>query len=60
MEQKLAGVDFQTSDKQKHRGAGRERDSIRASILDEAAIVCSFGLVLNFKTNFTLFSFVIL
>ncbi|KAL7001986.1 putative helicase MAGATAMA 3 [Sarracenia purpurea var. burkii] len=41
VEQKLAGMDFQTSDKHKHGGAGRERDSIRASILDEAAIVFS-------------------
>ncbi|GFY94817.1 P-loop containing nucleoside triphosphate hydrolases superfamily protein [Actinidia rufa] len=55
VEQKLAGVDFQTSDKQKHRGAGRERDSIRASILDEAAIVFSTlsfsGSVLFSKLN---------
>ena len=53
MEQKLAGMDFQTSDKQKHGGTGRERDIIRASILDQSAIVCNFGLVLNLKTNIT-------
>ncbi|KAI7990175.1 putative helicase MAGATAMA 3 [Camellia lanceoleosa] len=41
VEQKLAGMDFQTTDKHKHGGAGRERDSIRASVLDEAAIVFS-------------------
>lgn len=55
MEQKLAGVDFQTSDKHKQGGQGRERDSIRASILDEAAIVFSTlsfsGSVLFSKLN---------
>ncbi|XP_058214440.1 probable helicase MAGATAMA 3 isoform X1 [Rhododendron vialii] len=55
VEQKLAGVDFQTSDKHKHGGSGRERDSIRASILDEAAIVFSTlsfsGSVLFSKLN---------
>ncbi|XP_059648117.1 probable helicase MAGATAMA 3 [Cornus florida] len=40
-EQKLAGMDFQTADKEKHGGAGRNRDIIRASILDEAVIVFS-------------------
>lgn len=49
MEQKLAGVDFQTSDKHKHGGSGRERDSIRASILDEAAIVRNVNAVLNLE-----------
>ncbi|KAG5550077.1 hypothetical protein RHGRI_015137 [Rhododendron griersonianum] len=55
VEQKLAGVDFQTSDKHKQGGSGRERDSIRASILDEAAIVFSTlsfsGSVLFSKLN---------
>ncbi|KAI8556499.1 hypothetical protein RHMOL_Rhmol05G0257700 [Rhododendron molle] len=55
VEQKLAGVDFQTSDKHKQGGSGRERDSIRASILDEAAIVFSTlsfsGSVLFSKIN---------
>ncbi|KAM7499180.1 hypothetical protein LguiA_023594 [Lonicera macranthoides] len=41
VEQKLAGMDFQSSDKQKQGGAGRDRDIIRASVLDEAAIVFS-------------------
>lgn len=40
VEQKLAGMDM-SGDKQKQGGAGRDRDSIRASVLDEAAIVCS-------------------
>ncbi|CAL5358399.1 unnamed protein product [Camellia sinensis] len=52
VEQKLAGMDFQTTDKHKHGGAGRERDSIRASVLDEAAIVFS---TLSFSGS-TLFS----
>ncbi|XP_052203750.1 probable helicase MAGATAMA 3 isoform X2 [Diospyros lotus] len=55
VEQKLAGMDFQTSDKQKHGGTGRERDTIRASILDQAAIVFSTlsfsGSVLFSKLN---------
>ncbi|KAI3770289.1 hypothetical protein L6452_01416 [Arctium lappa] len=41
VEQKLAGMDFQTADKQKHGGAARDRDTIRASIMDESAIVFS-------------------
>lgn len=41
VEQKLAGMDFQTGDKQKHGGAGRDRDAIRNSVLDESAIVFS-------------------
>lgn len=40
VEQKLAGMDM-SGDKQKQGGAGRDRDSIRASVLDEAAIVFS-------------------
>lgn len=55
MEQKLAGVDFQTSDKHKQGGQGRERDSIRASILDEAAIVRIIGIVLNFESTYLTF-----
>ncbi|CAK9160445.1 unnamed protein product [Ilex paraguariensis] len=55
VEQKLAGMDFQTGDKQKQGGAGRDKDSIRASILDEAAIVFSTlsfsGSVLFSKLN---------
>lgn len=34
-------MDFQSGDKQKQGGAGRDRDIIRASVLDEAAIVCN-------------------
>ncbi|KAK2992800.1 hypothetical protein RJ640_009097 [Escallonia rubra] len=41
VEQKLAGMDFQTGDKQKQGAAGRDRDSVRASIMDEAVIVFS-------------------
>ncbi|XP_024967488.1 probable helicase MAGATAMA 3 isoform X3 [Cynara cardunculus var. scolymus] len=41
VEQKLAGMDFQTADKQKHGGGARDRDTIRASIMDESAIVFS-------------------
>ncbi|KAL7592596.1 hypothetical protein Lser_V15G34181 [Lactuca serriola] len=41
VEQKLAGMDFQTADKQKQGGAGRDRDTMRASIMDESAIVFS-------------------
>ncbi|KAL1802102.1 hypothetical protein ACET3Z_030749 [Daucus carota] len=41
VEQKLAGVDFQTGEKQKHGSAGRDKNAIRNSILDEAAIVFS-------------------
>ncbi|KAJ9548004.1 hypothetical protein OSB04_020547 [Centaurea solstitialis] len=39
VEQKLAGMDFQTSDKQKE--GSTDRDTIRASIMDESAIVFS-------------------
>ncbi|KAL1802097.1 hypothetical protein ACET3Z_030744 [Daucus carota] len=41
VEQKIAGVDFQTGEKQKHGSAGRDKNAIRNSILDEAAIVFS-------------------
>ncbi|XP_071931172.1 probable helicase MAGATAMA 3 isoform X1 [Coffea arabica] len=41
VEQKLAGVDFQSGDKQKQGGATKDKDGIRASILDEAVIVFS-------------------
>ncbi|KAK1399576.1 hypothetical protein POM88_009439 [Heracleum sosnowskyi] len=41
VEQKLAGVDFQTGEKQKHGSAGRDKNALHSSILDEAAIVCS-------------------
>lgn len=41
VEQKLAGMDSQTGDKQKQGGAAKDKDSIRASILDEAVIVFS-------------------
>ncbi|KAK1353401.1 hypothetical protein POM88_052536 [Heracleum sosnowskyi] len=41
VEQKLAGVDFQTGEKQKHGSAGRDKNALRTSILDEAAIVFS-------------------
>ncbi|KAK1384450.1 putative helicase MAGATAMA 3 [Heracleum sosnowskyi] len=41
VEQKFAGMDFQTGDKKKHGSAGRDRNDIRDSILDEAAIVFS-------------------
>ncbi|KAK9069562.1 hypothetical protein SSX86_011466 [Deinandra increscens subsp. villosa] len=41
VEQKLAGMDFQTADKQKQGGGARDRDVIRASIMDESAIVFS-------------------
>ncbi|KAI5661475.1 hypothetical protein M9H77_20798 [Catharanthus roseus] len=41
VEQKLAGMDSQGSDKQKQGGAPKDKDSIRASILDEAVIVFS-------------------
>ncbi|KAL8227436.1 hypothetical protein R6Q59_000079 [Mikania micrantha] len=41
VEQKLAGMDFQTADKQKQGGGARDKDTIRASIMDESAIVFS-------------------
>ncbi|KAK1365419.1 hypothetical protein POM88_040980 [Heracleum sosnowskyi] len=41
VEQKLAGVDFQTGEKQKHGSAVRDKNALRNSILDEAAIVFS-------------------
>lgn len=44
MEKNLSGMDFKT-DKQKQGGAGRDRDTIRAAIMDEAAIVCNFSTV---------------
>ena len=47
MEQKLAGMDFQTADKQKQGGGARDRDTIRASIMDESAIVCVFSPILS-------------
>ncbi|XP_073285730.1 probable helicase MAGATAMA 3 [Primulina huaijiensis] len=41
VEQKLASMDFQASDKHKQGGMLKDKDSIRASILDEAVIVFS-------------------
>ncbi|XP_043720689.1 probable helicase MAGATAMA 3 [Telopea speciosissima] len=41
VEQKLAGMDHSISDTRKHGATGQDRDSIRASVLDEAAIVFS-------------------
>ncbi|PIN13525.1 tRNA-splicing endonuclease positive effector (SEN1) [Handroanthus impetiginosus] len=41
VEQKLAGMDSQAGDKQKQGGVTKDKDSIRASILDEAVIVFS-------------------
>ncbi|XP_076960265.1 putative helicase MAGATAMA 3 [Bidens hawaiensis] len=41
VEQKLASMGFQTADKQKQGGGARDRDTIRASIMDESAIVFS-------------------
>ncbi|KAI3447169.1 hypothetical protein Pfo_003834 [Paulownia fortunei] len=41
VEQKLAGMDSQAGDKQKQGGVAKDKDSIRASILDEAVIVFS-------------------
>ncbi|KAK6157811.1 hypothetical protein DH2020_012059 [Rehmannia glutinosa] len=40
VEQKLSGIDSQAGDKQKQGGVAKDKDSIRASILDEAVIVC--------------------
>lgn len=39
MEQKLASMDSQSGDKQKQGGTLKDKDNIRASILDEAVIV---------------------
>ena len=48
VEQKLAGLEGHlSSDKQKQGTAGNDRDSIRASILDEAVIVCKPLLMLR-------------
>ncbi|KAJ9561302.1 hypothetical protein OSB04_006462 [Centaurea solstitialis] len=58
VEQKLAGMDFQTADKQKQGGAARDRDTMRASIMDESAIVFSTlsfsgsGLFTKLSRNF--------
>ncbi|KAK6119170.1 hypothetical protein DH2020_047102 [Rehmannia glutinosa] len=41
VEQKLSGIDSQAGDKQKQGGVAKDKDSIRASILDEAVIVFS-------------------
>ncbi|KAK4476866.1 hypothetical protein RD792_016030 [Penstemon davidsonii] len=41
VEQKLAGGDSQAGDKQKQGGVAKDKDNIRASILDEAVIVFS-------------------
>lgn len=41
MEQRRAGMDFKGIDKNKQGGSGSERDSLRASILEDAAIVFS-------------------
>lgn len=41
VEQKLAGMDSQAGDKQKQGGVAKDKDSIRAAILDEAVIVFS-------------------
>lgn len=40
VEQKLAGMDTQVGDKQKQGDTAKDKDSMRASILDEAVIVC--------------------
>lgn len=37
------------ADKEKHGAPGRDKDSIRAAILDEAVIVCNFFLVVKVK-----------
>ncbi|KAK6945483.1 DNA2/NAM7 helicase, helicase domain [Dillenia turbinata] len=52
VEQKLAGQDLFSADKHKKGDRGRDRDSIRASVLDEAVIVFS---TLSFSGS-TLFS----
>ncbi|XP_047938068.1 probable helicase MAGATAMA 3 isoform X1 [Salvia hispanica] len=53
VEQKLAGMDSQVGDKQKQQGGiSKDKDSMRASILDEAVIVFS---TLSFSGS-TLFS----
>ncbi|KAG9148748.1 hypothetical protein Leryth_013426 [Lithospermum erythrorhizon] len=41
VEQKLAGMNTQSGDKQKQGSSAKDKDSIRASILDEAVIVFS-------------------
>ncbi|KAK4339969.1 hypothetical protein RND71_041431 [Anisodus tanguticus] len=41
VEQRLSGMDSQTGDRQKQGGPVKDKDSIRASILDEAVIVFS-------------------
>ncbi|XP_027774107.1 probable helicase MAGATAMA 3 isoform X2 [Solanum pennellii] len=41
VEQRLSGMDSQIGDRQKQGGPGKDKDSIRASILDEAVIVFS-------------------
>lgn len=40
------------ADKEKHGAPGRDKDSIRAAILDEAVIVCNICLVLEAKKGF--------
>ncbi|KAL2454450.1 putative helicase MAGATAMA 3 [Abeliophyllum distichum] len=52
VEQKLAGMDSQTGDKQKQGGTAKDKDNIRASIMDESVIVFS---TLSFSGS-TLFS----
>ena len=39
--------DSMSADKDKHGAPQRDKDSIRAAILDEAVIVCNFFLVLS-------------
>lgn len=46
MEQRLSGMDSQIGDRQKQGGPVKDKDSIRASILDEAVIVCQLDLFL--------------
>ncbi|KAK9090786.1 hypothetical protein Sjap_023963 [Stephania japonica] len=41
VEQKFAGMDQTTIDPKRRGAPGVDRDSIRASVLDEAVIVCS-------------------
>ncbi|GJV80517.1 hypothetical protein Tco_1516387 [Tanacetum coccineum] len=40
-------MDFQTADKQKQDGGARDRDTIRASVIDESTIVCIFSSILS-------------
>lgn len=58
VEQKRAGLEGHL-DRQKQGAAGNDIDSVRASILDEAVIVCNFSLKLeSFIVFFSLNTFV--